>query len=392
MMQHAPSSPSTIRGPTVSILFSEEQSLLRDAVSRFLRDRYTPPLRWQGAGSAEGWNPAIWQAFGDLGLLSLAEADMAGDAEAARQAAIVLEEMGRALVVEPFTDCVILAGNLLRALGGPLATALLEGVAGGTVRPVLAWDGSDHLAGAAALSSVTAVPVAGGWLLSGSKRVVAAAPVATHLLLPARSVVDGEALLFAVTPGTAGLTLHKGRTIDSRTFADIELADVGVSNAALLGRGVGVEVGVETALELATAALCAEAVGSMRELVEQTAAYAKQRAQFGQPIARFQAIQHRIVDMHLYLQQAAAAVHLAFTGLSGAPDGRARAISAAKATIGQAGRFIGQNAVQLHGAMGLMDELPVSHHFKRLTAIGNELGTADRHLRRYAALSRQAAA
>ena len=376
----------------MNFTLTEEQALLRDAVSRFLKDRYPAAVRWQGAESAQGWCPDIWRAFGDLGLWSLATADIFGDPDAARQVAIVLEEMGRALVVEPFTDSVIVAGTLLRVLGGPASSALCNAIAEDGIRPILTWDGGDHLTGPAALVSVVAEPVPDGWALTGVKHVVVAAPTATHLLLPARLAGTGEAMLFVVPATTSGITLHRGRTIDSRTFADLDLQGVAVTPAALLARGAIVESAVAAVLDVATAALCAEALGSMRELVDMTAGYARQRVQFGQPIARFQAIQHRIVDMHLWQQQVAAAVHLAFASLSGGPEARGRAVSAAKATVGQAGRFIGQNAVQLHGAMGLMDELPVSHHFKRLTAIGNELGTVDRHLARYAALSRRTAA
>ena len=149
---------------------------------------------------------------------------------------------------------------------------------------------------------------------------------------------------------------------------------------------------IEQVLDEATAAVCAEAVGCMRKLLADTIDYTKQRRQFGQPISSFQALQHRMVDMYIALEQAVSAVYLATLKLDAEPAERARAVSAAKITIGKSGRFVGQQAVQLHGGMGMTDELAIGHYFKRLTVIENEFGTVDHHLARYAALTRSDAA
>ena len=179
--------------------------------------------------------------------------------------------------------------------------------------------------------------------------------------------------------------MHCYRTIDDRRAADLILDEVRLPGDALLGEA---EPSLARARDEGAAAVCSEAVGCMRKVLADTVEYAKQRHQFGQPIGSFQVLQHRMVDMYIEVEQAVAAVYLAVLNLDAEPDDRARAVSAAKATVGRAARFVGQNAVQLHGGMGMTEELAIGHYFKRLTAMQYEFGSTDHHLSRYAALTR----
>jgi alkylation response protein AidB-like acyl-CoA dehydrogenase len=185
-----------------------------------------------------------------------------------------------------------------------------------------------------------------------------------------------------------GLEMHGYRTVDDRRAADLVLTDLRLPADALLGREGQAWPSLAQARDEGAAAVCAEAVGAMRRVLSDTVEYCKQRQQFGQPIGSFQTLQHRMVDMHMELEQAVAAVYLAVLNLEADAATRARAVSAAKATIGRAARFIGQNAVQLHGGMGMTEELAIGHYFKRLTAVQYEFGSTDHHVARYAELTR----
>lgn len=228
-----------------------------------------------------------------------------------------------------------------------------------------------------------------GWALSGAKMMVLGAPIATHLLITART--DNGVSLFLVGVATVerGLEMHVLRTVGDRRAADLLLDELRLPGDALLGEEGQAWPSLAQARDEGAAAVCAEAVGAMRRVVADTVDYAKQRHQFGQPIGSFQALQHRMVDMHMELEQSAAAVYLATLNLGADPATRARAVSAAKATIGRAARFVGQNAVQLHGGMGMTEELAIGHYFKRLTAVQYEYGTTDHHVTRYAQLTRR---
>ena len=206
-------------------------------------------------------------------------------------------------------------------------------------------------------------------------------PVTMYL----RKQGPGEVTAGDIVP-PAGVTVHGYRTIDDRRAADLVLRDLRLPAAALLTDDAAASL--EQARDEGAAAVCAEAVGAMRKVLADTVEYCKQRQQFGQPIGGFQVLQHRMVDMYLELEQAVSAAYLAVLNLDAEPATRARAVSAAKATVGRAARFIGQNAVQLHGGMGMTEELAIGHYFKRLTALQYEFGSTDQHRTRYAALTR----
>ncbi|MBL1079123.1 acyl-CoA dehydrogenase family protein [Nocardia sp. 2] len=369
--------------------FTAEQALLRDTVTEFLAARYDLEASRAAVRTGAGWQPQVWRALAEeVGILgaSLPES-VGGIGGGAVETMIIAEALGGALVVEPYVDTVVVGGGLLRRAGGKRAEDLLAGIAAGEVIIGFAalepHSGYDYTKVAA-----TARRDGEEFVLDGVKTVVTSAPLATQLLVTAQ--LDGETALFAVdfeaANPPAGLTVRGYRTIDERQAADLTFEGVRLpADALLLERAAEA---VAATLDEAVAAVCAEAVGAMRKVVADTVEYAKQRQQFGVPIASFQALQHRMVDMLLELEQAVAATYLVTLKLDAPATERAKAASAAKATIGRAARRIGQEGVQLHGAMGMTEELAIGHFFKRLTAVQYEFGTTDQHVARYAALTR----
>jgi alkylation response protein AidB-like acyl-CoA dehydrogenase len=277
--------------------------------------------------------------------------------------------------------------GLLRRAGGAVALELLERVGAGTAIVTLA---AAEAASGDRCEDVTTTARRDGsdWVLTGSKIMAVGAPLATHLLVTAAA--PGGTSLFLVDRAAlgSGLDLHGYRTVDDRCAADLVLSELRLPSDALLGEEGRAWPSIETARDEGAASVCAEAVGCMRKVLADTVEYCKQRKQFGQPIGSFQALSHRMVDMHMEVEQSIAASYLAVLNLEAEPRTRARAVSAAKATVGRAARFVGQNAVQLHGGMGMTEELAIGHYFKRLTAIQFEFGSTDYHVTRYARLTR----
>lgn len=362
---------------------SEEHGLLRASLRGFLQQRYGFAERTAASRGEPGYRPEIWQALArDLGVLA--------PSDDAITTMIVMEEAGRALLLEPLAETLVQAGFLLEHGGGALAAGLLERIAAGDLKlavavgePAMRHDWRDI--------AVRASREGEGWRIDGTKAMVSAAPWADRLIVAARTAgAPGDAQgisLFVIDPTEPGVTLHAFPTLDGRRAADIELQDVTVSAEALVGPEHGGLPLLEAMRDRAIAADAAEAAGLLDRLVEDTVAYAKQRSQFGQPIARFQVLQHRMVDMHIRVEMVRSAALLAMLKRDADPAERARAASAAKVTVAGACRFVGQNAVQLHGGMGMTDELAIGHMFKRATMIEHQFGSADWHLARHAALA-----
>ncbi|MFF0496161.1 acyl-CoA dehydrogenase family protein [Nocardia aobensis] len=369
--------------------FTAEQQLLRDTVTEFLAARYDLEKSRAAARVGAGHQPEIWRGFAEeVGILGASLPESVGGFDGgAIETMIIAEALGGALVVEPYVDTAVLGGGLLRRAGGARAEELLRGIVDGSVITAFAALEA-HSGYDPARVATTARRDGDDWVLDGAKGVVTTAPLATHLLVTARTSDAAGLSLFVVPADAAGLTQHPYRTIDERRAADLVLDGVRVGADALLGAEGAADESVERAIDEAIAAICAEAVGGMRRVLADTVEYSKQRRQFGVPIASFQVLQHRMVDMHLELEQAVAATYLVTLKLDAEPKARARAAAAAKATVARAAGFIGQHAVQLHGAMGMTEELAIGHFFKRLTAIRTEWGSADQHIARYAALTR----
>ncbi|CAA0094566.1 Acyl-CoA dehydrogenase fadE12 [Mycolicibacterium vanbaalenii] len=370
---------------------SDEQELLRGGLSKFLATRYDLEKSRSAAKTGKGWQPDIWRAFADeLGILgaTLPE-EHGGIGGGPVEMMLIAEALGHALVIEPYVDTAVVAAGLLRRAG---ATDLLDGVVAGDSIVTLA--ATEPTSGEYWQDvSTTAERDGDQWVLHGTKIVSAGTPLASHVLVTARTSgrrcdADGISLL-AVDLGAAapGIELHHYRTIDDRRASDILLDGLRLPAAALLGEQGGAWPSLSQARDQGAAAICAEAVGCMRKVLADTVEYCKQRQQFGQPIGSFQVLQHRMVDMYMEVEQAAAAVHLAILNLEADDASRARAVSAAKATVGRAAQFVGQQAVQLHGGMGMTEELAIGHYFKRLTALQFEFGSTDHHITRYAQLT-----
>ena len=372
----------------MDLSLSDEQVMLRDTLTRYLAQSFAfDPHRPRDAG-------ALWQALGrDLGVLGAAlPVEAGGLGGGAVETMVIADALGEALAPLPYIETAVIAAGLLKRAGGERATALLPQLADGSVRAVLAAGEADSRQALEAVTT-TAKKNADGWAINGEKVVVAGAPGAEWLLVTARTSggprdVRGVSL-FLVPADAAGLSRHDYALIDGLPASDLTLSNVTVPTDALLGAEGGALPLLEQARDEGIAALCAEAAGLTRKLLADTVAYTKERRQFGQPLASFQALQHRMVDMFIAVEQATSAAYLAALHVEGPAEHRAREVAAAKATVADAVRFVGQNAVQLHGGMGMTDELAVGHYFRRATAIEQQFGAADHHAKRYAALMRQ---
>jgi alkylation response protein AidB-like acyl-CoA dehydrogenase len=373
--------------------FSDEQQQLHDTVNRYLSDQYTFEKFRAINASAAGWDKAVWAGLGELGVLALnVPAAQGGLGFGPLETLSVVGSCGKSLLLEPFLSSAVIATALLSACADdPAAADLLTRMAAGAAIAVLAHYEpesrfeSQWVASRARKSGAV-------YALEGHKAVVLHAGAADTLLISAR--VAGEAgdasgiSLFRVP--RQGLQMDVYPTIDGQRAADVYLKGVEVPLGNRLGPEGGALPMIEAALDIGLAALCAEAVGIMQALVDATVTYVQSRQQFGVPIGRFQALQHRIADMLIHLEQARSMSYLAALRCMDANvTERRRALSAAKAVVGQSARFVGQQAVQLHGGMGMTDELIVSHWFKRLTAAELMFGDSDTHLQRYAALTRE---
>jgi alkylation response protein AidB-like acyl-CoA dehydrogenase len=371
--------------------FSEEQDLIRSSLSSFLADTYDFEKRRKAIASDLGYRPEIWRGLAhDVGVLGAAlPEDVGGFGGGPVDTLVIMQELGRALVVEPYLETVVIAAGLLRRAGGEVARAAVGEIIAGELIATLAWGEPTSRFEAADVSTV-ARREGSGWRIDGRKAVVTAAPWASKLLVTARTSggrreAQGVSL-FLVDKAAKGVTTHDYPTVDGRRASEIELDGVAVGPEALLGgEGLALPL-VEAVFDEARAALCAEALGVLSELTRQTVDYTRQRKQFGQPIATFQVLQHRMVDMFIQSEQSVSMAYMAALKVGLPASERARAVSAAKAFVGKALTFVGQAAVQTHGGIGMTDELALSHYFKRAAMIEKALGSTDWHLRRFEAL------
>jgi alkylation response protein AidB-like acyl-CoA dehydrogenase len=371
---------------------SEEQRLLSESIGRYLNDQYDFDKRKAIVQSERGASDAVWRQLAEMGVLAIPLSEAAGGfGGGAVDLMSAMQAIGSALVVEPILPTVLAARLVDRAGSAAQKAEILPAVADGSQRAAFAHteDGARY---ALAHVGLTARRTGDGWVLDGTKRVVAGAPLADLLVVSARTAGNAGSAegisLFLVAAGADGVSMTGYRTIDNQRAADIAFSGVAVRADAMLGaEGKALPV-IEEAVDFATALLCAEAVGAMQFANDTTLEYLKTRKQFGVPIGTFQVLQHRMVEMFVTAEQSRSISYLACSKVDTATDAadRARVVSAAKIKIADACRQISQESIQLHGGMGMTEEMKVSHTFRRLTMIAQQFGDADHHLGRFAAL------
>ena len=368
---------------------TEEQQMLQDTAARLVRDTYGFEQREQHLHSARGFSYAFWQQLGELGLTSVPfDPAYGGFGGNGVDLMLVAQELGRGLCLEPFLYSVVFGGGLVEQLGSQAQKSeLLPQVAAASLQLAVALEEPQshyQLHDVQTRASATQ----GGWTLDGRKAVVVGGHSANLLLVSARTSGDSRdrtgISLFLVDPKSPGVSLREYATLDGRKACDVLLEQVHVSAGALLGEPGAALSALQYQQGRAIAAQCAEAVGSMSAACDLTLDYLKTRKQFGQPIGKFQVLQHRMVDMHIELDQATSMSMLAAC-LADAPDSdeRSRALSAAKFIVSRAARYIADQGIQLHGGIGLTWEYVLSHHAKHLLMVARQLGDDDHHLHAY---------
>jgi len=353
---------------------NDDQTMLQDSLQKFIQKDYTFDKRRAALNTQNGYSADVWTQLAEQGVLGIGLPEEHGGFGGEVEVMVVMEQIGRGLVLEPFMSTVVLGGGLIRDNGSAAQQAeILPKIIAGECRIALAHheDGARYV-----LDHVNTV--ASGNKLTGKKTVVLDGAVADLFIVSARDAASKKISLFIVDAKAAGVKRVGYRTHDGRNAADLTLTDASAQLLGTAGEGLTALI---AAIDQANAALCAEAVGAIDAINQATVEYSKNRKQFGQPIGKFQALQHRMADMFVQGVQARSMSNLA-TGYSRDKNAtvRRRKISIARAYIGNASRFCGQNAVQLHGGMGITDELAVGHYFKRLSLINQTFGDVGYHL------------
>ncbi|MFN7723733.1 MAG: acyl-CoA dehydrogenase family protein [Rubrivivax sp.] len=365
---------------------SDEQRLLQDSANRYVQQQcgFDQWLRRKHEGQQPG--RMLWPAFADMGWLALPFSAVDGGLDGGPlETMLLMEALGRGLVAEPYLQGVVQAGEVLkRCETGPARSARIEAVAQGRLHVAMACDERPSRYDRR-LVQTTAEPIRDGWRLRGDKTVVLGAAAADAFIVSARTSAGHT--LFWVDASAPGLSRKDYPLVDGGQGADLRLEQVMVGDDCRLGRLGGADELLGPATDAALAAMGAEAVGLVDLLLAQTLAYTQQRRQFGQHLSQFQALRHRMVDMFMQVEQLRSIVILATVRLAEQHADLPRSLSALKVQVGKVGRFVSQQAVQLHGGMGMTDEIVVGHAFKRLLSLDAQLGNVDHHLTRFAALS-----
>lgn len=371
----------------------DNQTMLADSARKYTERGYTAAARAASAASTHGCASLRWREFADMGWLALplpeADGGLGGTLD---DMCVLAEEMGRALVVEPWNACGVMAASLLAATADAQQRShWLPALAAGDKRVTFAaWEPGSRFD--ATQIATRAEPVAGGYRLNGAKELALGAPGADALLVSAMlAAPDGtpRPALFLVEPGTAGLELQAYAMIDGRHAAHIRLAGVTVAVHARLDAAADITQAIGAAIDRATVVQCAEATGAMTRALEITLDYLKTRKQFGRILATNQALQHRLVDLHVAVEETRALVHAAARAFTGPELQRQAHVAAAKAFTSQAARLAWEEAVQMHGAIGMTDEYTLSHYVKYLATTQILFGDEQLHLERLATVEDQ---
>ncbi len=375
---------------------TEDRRMLADSVNRFIAEQYPVEKRDPMVPSSTGFDLRIWQEFADLGMIGalFSETD-GGFGGSGFDIAVVFEAVGKGLVVEPLLGA-LMAGQTIARAGSDAQKGLLARIVDGSVIAALAHDEADAGHDPARVH-LHAERSGTGWRLQGVKAAVPQAEQASHFVVSARTSNaedDPHGIsLFLVPAGTPGLTVRGCAAIDGGRVGEVTLDGVQLPEDALLGPENGGYEALQAALEYGLLALAAESLGAMEVAKAATLDYLAVRKQFGVAIGSFQALQHRMANLLLEIEQARSAVINAAAALDGAADARVRqrVLAAAKYTVGQVGQLVAEEAVQMHGGIGMTWELPLAHYAKRLVMIEHQLGDRDHHLQRYIALGREGA-
>ncbi len=367
--------------------FTDEQNMVRDGISRLIREEYDFDTRREVVASDSGWRPELWAQLAELGMLAAPFSEADGGFGGATEAMIIMEEFGKGLAVEPFIPSVVCAGGFLKHGGND---AQREEYIGGIIsgEKVFAFAYAEPRGRYDLANLETSAKADGGdYVINGHKAVVVGAPWATHLVVTARTSggqTDANGIsVFVVAKDADGVSTRDYATVDGRRASEVYFENVKVSGDALIGEADNGLPLIEKVVDEATAAVCAEATGAMKITNETTLDYSRQRKQFGVAIGSFQVLQHRMADMLMEYEQAVSMTYLATIKLDEDAVERKKNVSSAKVKIGQAARFIGQAAIQTHGGMGMTDELAVGSYFKRLSIFESEFGSVDHHMRRH---------
>ena len=374
---------------------SEERQMLADTANRFIADRYDITVRHANAALDDGFNRATWGELAELGLIgALLSPDVGGFGGLGEDISVVFEALGRGLVVEPFLATGVLGASPMMLSGSDAQKAMLEDVIAGKTLLALAHGEPD---GRYDLARVTtrATKEGDSWRINGRKAVVINGDSADKLVVSART--DGAdddqsgISLFLVDANAVGVSRRGYGSVDGGRAAEISLANVAVGDDGLIGEAGQAFETIETTQARGIVALCSEAIGAMDVAKETTLEYLKTRRQFGRPIGTFQALQHRMVDMLLEIEQARSAVMLAAGTLEAARNERERNCSAAKNLVGRVGRLVSEETIQMHGGIAMTWEYSLPHFAKRLTMIDHQLGDTDFHLARFQHFANEAA-
>ena len=372
----------------MNFAFTEEQEMVRDFVERFVREKYEPDMRRKIEADDQGFSSENWKMFAELGWLGLpfSEED-GGFGGGAIETMIIFEAFGRGPVLEPFLATAILAGSVLRQAATPAQKeALIPAIIDGSMQMAIAYCEPDGRYNPANVSTM-ATPSGDGFKINGNKAVVLNGPAADKLIVSARTKGEQHdtngVTLFIVDANAAGVTRQNYPTQDGFRASEIVFADVEVAADAIIGElHEGYSI-LNHAIEEAILASCAEAVGAMEMLYKATVEFSRTRKQFGAPIGSFQVLQHRMTEMFMEYEQSKSLLYRAAIALNAGADDASRTISALKVQVGNAGRKVGQDAIQIHGGMGMTEEMYVGYYFKRLTMINSLFGNIDYHLRRF---------
>jgi alkylation response protein AidB-like acyl-CoA dehydrogenase len=374
----------------MDLTLSDEQRMLRESAERFVAETYNADHRRRVANDPLGFSTAIWKQFAELGWLALPIAEEHGGlGGGAVEVGILMEAFGRGLVSEPYLSTVVIGAALIAKCGSEAQKqALLPGIADGSL--YLAFAHSERAARFdLAEVSTTARKTPNGWRIDGRKTAVLDGNAAGQIIVSAQIADDngvGELGLFLVPADTASLSKRDFPRLGGGRACNLELRGVHVGADALLGDGSDALPAIEAVVDRAMAALGAEAVGIMQTLLDQTLEYTKIRKQFGRPLSANQVIRHRLADMAMNCDEARSMALRAALMVDAEPVARGRAASGAKAKIGKCARFVAEQSVQLHGAMGVTEELDIGSYFKRLLAFDTLFGGSAHHYRRHAAL------